>query len=178
MNLLEMANSIGVHGFLHCEELQKLVELACNRDVLEVGAYRGLSAWGMALTAKTMTSVDTFAARTNGQDQQENLTTYRDFLHATRRYSEGHILVYVGTSAQASCDLEGDYDLIFVDASHDFADVKADIEYWKPHMRAGGIWAFHDYMADQYPGVQQAVDEAFGPAQAGDVCVTLRVVRT
>src|SRR6186713_1466154 len=47
VNMLELAARIGVEGFLHCEELNKLIELAVNRDVLEVGSFRGLSAWGM-----------------------------------------------------------------------------------------------------------------------------------
>lgn len=190
MNLLELASAIGVDGFLHCEELQKLVELACNRDVLEIGSYRGLSAWGMALTAKTLTCVDTFSAATNGQDQRENRTTYRDFLRATDRYNDRHVLHYVGTSRQASVDLEGQYDLIFVDGAHDFAGVKQDIELWAPKLRAGGVWAFHDYGSSDYPGVKQAVDERFGTVDMriypsgvmfgldADVCVTLCVVKS
>ncbi len=178
MNLHELAKSIGVEGFLHCSELQMLVELACNRDVLEIGSYRGLSAWGMGLTAKTLTAVDTFSAATNGQDQRENRTTYRDFLRATSRYSAAHLLHYVGTSRQASIDIEGQYDLIFVDAQHTYEGVKEDIELWTPKLRPGGIWAFHDYCHLEYPGVKQATDERFGGAKPEDVCVTLRMVRT
>ncbi len=178
MNLLELAKSIGVEGFLHCSELAMLVELACNRDVVEIGSFRGLSAWGMALTAKTLTAVDTFSACTNGQDQRENRTTYRDFLRATARYSAAHLLHYVGTSRQASIDIEGQYDLIFCDAAHDYASVKQDIELWEPKLRSGGIWAFHDYGSTDYVGVKQAVDEKFGPAPEGSVCVTLRTVKT
>lgn len=175
MNLLELAKAIGVEGFLHCEELQRLVELACDRDALEIGSYRGLSAWGMGLTAKTLTCVDTFQARTNGQGQQENLTTLRDFLRATARYNERHVLYYVGTSQQASVDLEGMYDMIFVDADHSYPGVKRDIELWTPKMRPGGIWAFHDYGSTDYPGVKYAVDETF---PEGETYISLRIVRT
>ena len=50
---------------------------------------------------------------------------------------------------------------VFVDAEHDYGNVKADIAAWLPKVRYGGMLAGHDY-APQYPGVRQAVDEAFG----------------
>jgi predicted O-methyltransferase YrrM len=179
VNLLEIAKKLEICVYLHVGELEKLIELACNRDVLEVGCYRGGSAWGMGLTAKSLTCVDTFRAATDGVRQMENLTTYRDFLRATERYdSKKFLMSYVGTSQEASATIEAMYDMIFIDADHSYAGVKQDIALWESKLRPGGIWAFHDY-GDQFAGVKQAVDERFGCCQSQeDVCVTLRVVRT
>ena len=178
MNLIGLAGAINVHGFLHCNELHRLVELACNRDVLEIGSFRGLSAWGMGLTAKTLTCVDRFSATSDGVGESGNVTTLRDFLRATARYSQEMMLHYVGTSERAVVDIEGSFDMIFVDGDHSYNGVKSDIERWGSKLRPGGIWAFHDYAGEgaQYPGVKQAVDEKFGIPE--DVCVTLRVVKT
>lgn len=38
--------------------------------------------------------------------------------------------------------------LLFVDALHGYADVKADAEVWLPHVMVGGIAAFHDWYDD------------------------------
>ncbi len=52
-------------------------------------------------------------------------------------------------------------DLVFIDGAHDYLSVREDIEHWLPVVKPGGIIAGHDYVKD-YPGVIQAVDEAFG----------------
>jgi cephalosporin hydroxylase len=52
-------------------------------------------------------------------------------------------------------------DFVFIDASHDYQSVKQDIEAWLPKVRSGGIIAGHDYEPNEFPGVVQAVNEAF-----------------
>lgn len=160
MNLLELSEQIGIKGFLHCSELQRLVELAANRNVLEVGAFMGLSAWGMAITAKTVVSLDTFRANSAGQQQMAELTTLDDYVKAVSRF--GNVRWHVGTSEQGAAAGLGDFDMIFLDAMHTYEDVKADIERWWPRVKSGGLMAFHDYGHDHFPGVKQAVDERFG----------------
>jgi cephalosporin hydroxylase len=51
---------------------------------------------------------------------------------------------------------------VFIDADHSYAAVKQDIATWRPRIAKGGILAGHDY-DQQFPGVIQAVTEAFGP---------------
>lgn len=172
LNLLELAESINVYGFLHCEELQKLVELAANRDVLEIGSFRGLSAWGMGFVAQSLTCVDTFKANSAGQVQQPDFTTLEDFRQAVRRYS--HVAVHVMTSEDAAAVIDGDFDMVFIDAMHDYASVRMDIDRWWQRVRPGGVFVMHDYRHGDFPGVEQAADEVFGPAPEGTTLVTLR----
>lgn len=176
MNLLEIAKSAGVEGFLHCDEFQRLIELAAGKDVLEVGSFTGLSAYGMAWTAKTLCCVDTFQANTAGQYQMGVLTTLDAFIKATERFN--NVSYFVGTSAEANAKWPADcrFDFVFLDAMHTYEDVKADIARWWPRVRSGGVMAFHDYGHGDFPGVKQAVDERFGPARDGTVTVTLRVI--
>jgi hypothetical protein len=47
-------------------------------------------------------------------------------------------------------------DAVFIDASHDYRSVFADLGAWTPKVRAGGILAGHDY---DWPGVREAVAE-------------------
>lgn len=160
MNALERATAIGVEGFLHCSELEALMNLASGQDVLEIGSFKGLSAWGMASVARTLRCVDTFRANSAGQEQMQQMTTFTEFKMATSRYS--NVSEFIGTSEAAAQFLHDDYDFIFLDAMHTYGDVKADIERWWPRVREGGTMAFHDYGHEHFPGVKQAVDERFG----------------
>lgn len=162
MNLLEIGKQIGIEGFLHPDEGHKLVELAAGRDVLEVGAFMGLSAWLMGISAKSVFSVDTFRANTAGQFQLDKITTLDAYRFSISRYR--HIGHFVGTSTEADKQYNGDgFDMIFLDAMHDYENVKADIARWWDKLRPGGTWAMHDYGHGHFAGVKQAADERFGP---------------
>jgi predicted O-methyltransferase YrrM len=49
-------------------------------------------------------------------------------------------------------------DFVFLDASHTYEDVKADIQAWKPKVKRGGYFGGHDYQT-HFPGVIKAVNE-------------------
>ena len=50
-------------------------------------------------------------------------------------------------------------DFVFIDASHEYEDVKEDILAWLPKVKIGGILAGHDY--GTFEGVDRAVNEIF-----------------
>lgn len=55
---------------------------------------------------------------------------------------------------------DGHFDLVFLDAAHDYESVRADIQAWWPKVKTSGVLAGHDY--DQgWCGVRRAVDEFF-----------------
>ena len=49
-------------------------------------------------------------------------------------------------------------DFVFIDASHDYENVKADILAWRPKVKLNGYLGGHDYQ-ELFPGVMQAVAE-------------------
>ncbi len=157
---MEFAGKIGVEGFLHCSEMEKLSELSANKECLEVGSFKGLSAYAIAIGCKHLWCVDTFKANSAGQVQHEEFTTLDDFKAAISRFNNVNYLMM--TSLQASCTLKDEFDFVFLDAMHTYEDVKEDIQRWWPRVRSGGIMAFHDYGHWDFPGVKKAVDEYFG----------------
>jgi len=49
--------------------------------------------------------------------------------------------------------------MVYIDAAHDYENVKKDILVWLPKVKQGGIIAGHDVIIG---GVKQAVVEIFG----------------
>jgi SAM-dependent methyltransferase len=71
------------------------------------------------------------------------------------------------TSEQAANELKDKtFDLVFIDAAHDYESVKADIRRWYPLVREGGVMAGHDFN-HKWPGVQRAIAECFDLMQIG-----------
>lgn len=170
MTLLETTAALGIEGYLHLNEAEKLTELAIGKDVLEVGSFRGLSAYCMARVAKTLMCVDTFKADGGGQTQQDTFTTLEGFDRAVGRFKNVHR--FIASSEQAHNNplfAYSSYDFVFIDAMHTFDSVKLDIECWWPRVRTGGVMAFHDYghrvengVMLGFPGVKEAADALLG----------------
>lgn len=59
-------------------------------------------------------------------------------------------------------------DYVFIDAAHDYENVKADIAAWRALVKPGGWLAGHDYTNSE--GVKRAVDEAFPHAEKVGAC--------
>lgn len=181
----QLALLSGVTGYMQDSELEQLVVLAAGKRVLEVGSFKGLSAFCMVIVAESVTCVDTFAADASGVSQAGGgLTTLDAFKAATARFRT--VSHFVGTSELAATSPEGPqgtFDLVLIDATHEYEDCKQDIQLWWPRVKPGGLLVFHDYghtlnadgtVAGGFPGVTKAVDEIFGPAPIGTVVVSLR----
>jgi len=52
------------------------------------------------------------------------------------------------------------FDLVFIDAAHDYPNVMADIDVWWPLVKVGGVLAGHDFN-HKWPGVERAVADSF-----------------
>jgi hypothetical protein len=71
------------------------------------------------------------------------------------------------TSVEAAAKApDHSFDFVYIDARHDYASVKEDLEAWASKVRPGGILAGHDYVDGDLPQgefyVKSAVDEFFG----------------
>ena len=58
------------------------------------------------------------------------------------------------------------FDLVFIDALHDYESVKQDIALWWPHVRVGGMLTGHDFN-HKWPGVERAVADSFNLLNIG-----------
>ncbi len=62
------------------------------------------------------------------------------------------------TSEEASKEIPNNLDFVYIDGSHDYEDIKRDIELYYVKIKKGGILGGHDFWADQI-GVCRAVLE-------------------
>lgn len=71
------------------------------------------------------------------------------------------------TSLEASKRLGADdWDVVFIDALHDYPSVKEDIALWWPLVKFGGLLAGHDYN-HKWPSVERAVADSFNLMDVG-----------
>ncbi len=67
------------------------------------------------------------------------------------------------SSVEAAATFKDDsIDLVMLDGGHDYVSIRADIDAWRPKLRADGILAGDDY---NWGGVRKALDETFLPDQ-------------
>lgn len=146
------------HGYYN-----KIINSASQgQRFVEVGTYKGKSILYLAEGLKEKSvevelyGVDTLLGSEEHKDaKNEILTKYFDNIEPLR----DQITTIVTTSLQASKLFENEsLDFVFIDASHDYENVKADILAWMPKVKKGGILSGHDYNK-HWPGVIQAVDE-------------------
>jgi hypothetical protein len=168
-----------VEGWMHPEELIWLAEQAARLqpgDVwVEVGAWKGRSTAAVVLAAGkdvVVCTVDTFAGSQEHIAAGLSVNDLRDCFLKTReklgwlRPNGPDLLMHSGYSVpvavlfdDASCAA------VFIDAAHDYASVKADLEVWLPKVKPGGLLAGHDR---NEPGVRQALNDALGGGQVHD----------
>ena len=82
----------------------------------------------------------------------------REFYTAEVKAKYGNRLVPIEASSEQAADsfADGSLDLVFIDADHNYAFVKKDIEKYTPKLKPTGLLTGHDI---DYPGVNKAVNE-------------------
>lgn len=150
--------------------LRRLVQDAATRlgrepFVVELGTYIGQSTKAMADAGAIVCSIDNLEGNPHDSTYVQYALSGKDGIESVRRENLGDLLgskviLVVGDSTAVGRDWHKPIDMLYVDADHDYAPTKANIEAWLPHVREGGIIAGHDY-DPQFPGTIKAVNEMF-----------------
>lgn len=158
----------GIKGWFSFPKLytEMVKRFDSKSNFVEIGTYKGRSASYMAVEIINSDKdiafycVDTWL----GSDEHKKIksviedTLYDEFLNNTKSVSS-IIKPIRSTSIKAANYFEdGFFDFIFIDASHDYDNVKNDLKAWFPKLKSTGVFAGHDYVPC-WRGVQQAVDE-------------------
>jgi hypothetical protein len=137
--------------------------------VLEVGSWAGRSAIIMSQSgAAHVTCVDTWGGNTNDEGCKQYDGQAGSPFEVFQRNTAGmNISAVKAKSPDAAAKFrDGQFDIVYIDAEHDYESVKQDILAWKP--KAKHILAGHDYHA--FDGVKRAVaDCGLVPVVNGNV---------
>lgn len=131
---------------------------------VEVGCWKGKSASYMAVEiANSGKNIDFYCVDhwLGGPDHKgwDVLPNLYNIWKKNMEPLQDYFIEMKMSSIEASKQFDdASLDFVFVDASHEYEDVKLDIEHWMPKMKVGGIIAGHDYVRG-CPGVRLAVDE-------------------
>jgi len=135
---------------------------------VEVGSWKGRSSCCMAveiINSKKSIKFDCvdlweYSDSQNDISSNEFEGVYGEFISNISKVAH-YINPVKSTSVEASkLYLDASLDFVFIDAAHDYENVKKDIEAWLPKMKSGGIISGHDYFFSQ--GVRRAVHEILG----------------
>jgi predicted O-methyltransferase YrrM len=163
---MNIENAKKIFGWMPDNELAWLATYAAvYKNIVEIGSFMGRSTRALAdNTHGIVTAVDTWAGSDEEQHRKLLEGKSPDWLYE-QFHSNMSGLNNVGWRRMPSLEAaayskahEDEFDFIFIDASHDYNNVKADILAWGPLLREGGTLAGHDFHSGA-PGVIQAVDE-------------------
>lgn len=172
MNHIFNQPQFGEFWFDYPELYSEMVKrFSSGSKFVEVGSWKGMSSAYMAVEiANSEKNIDFYCVDTwNGSVEHElygmdtsslyetfiqNMNPVKDYFKAIR-----------SESLEAAKQFEDNsLDFVFIDASHEYKDVKDDIISWLPKVKYGGVIAGHDYAKldgtdPDFPGVKLAVHE-------------------
>ena len=165
--MIDIVPSLTIDGWMDQPELEWLAEKAQTHErIVEVGAWMGRSTMTLANhTAGIVYAVDHWRGSIEHQSGLANKPQewlYEEFHRNLEKHIESGKVVPVPVSSVEAAYrfarvLKAPlFDMVFIDASHDYENVKADIESWRPLVR--GMLCGHDA---GHPPVMQATHEAF-----------------
>ncbi len=164
-----------IQGWFQCEQLYREMVAQANDGAVfvEVGAWKGRSAAFMAVeiinSGKNITFhvVDHFRGSREHETEGAitNGTLMSEFCENMRPVYGNYNLIATNSVTAAATFADASCDFVYIDASHEYEDVRWDIQAWLPKMKPGGVLAGDDY--NVFPGVTKAVSELLPDAYIG-----------
>ena len=151
-----------VDGWFGFEKFYNELEFFDGMHIVEIGCWKGKSSSCMAVNIINsgkqvkFDCVDTWqGSEEHGEQGPELFEEFKKNMEPVKEYYTPKQM----TSLEAAELYEdGSLDMVWIDASHDYENVKADILAWKSKVKIGGIFGGDDYHHN-WGGVIQAVDE-------------------
>jgi len=168
MNHIYDQPQFGENWFSYPNLYKKMVEkFPSGSKFVEIGSWKGKSSAYMAVEIANsyknieFSCVDTWEGSIEHQDRNDLDSLYNTFIENMKPLEK-----YYSSLRMASLDAvnrfeDDSLDFVFIDASHEYEDVKNDIIHWMPKLKETGIIGGDDYGNRYFPGVKKAVEEIF-----------------
>lgn len=164
---MDISKAQKIEGWMSDPELEWLAKQAAEHDlIVEIGSYRGRSTRALGDNARgfVVTIDDFYGPRDEPVDEFTKKENYKAFITNMSDLLKKHKVQVVKIPYEKIDSIPFlrvlHPDFVFIDGSHEYLDVKRDINYWKPKMKSGGLLSGHD---SSHPPVVQAVSELLGP---------------
>jgi len=176
--MIDRARLEALEVLMSAGEIERLCELASEvprtQEIVEVGSYTGGSAAWMTTACRAhITCIDAWAdldwngASMVGEDVLAKFLKVVDWTAVT---------ALRGRSVDVAQMWLKPIGLLFIDANHDYGEVRADYEAWHRHIVPGGWIVFHDYpwtpedVSFRSEGPGRVVDEIVWPSGLWEEC--------
>jgi predicted O-methyltransferase YrrM len=148
--------------FNQLKGLKMLIDEYINEHTImvEIGSFSGVSAELFSLHCKEIHCVDLWDTYWEIEDKQR--TEFAEYTFNKLLVNYNNIKKIKDSSTNAANMFEDkSLDFVYIDAAHDYENVKKDILAWLPKVKNGGCIAGHDYRYDPNIGVYEAVNDIF-----------------
>lgn len=167
-----MTDLDGLVGLITVDAGEVLAGLAAqvptDRAIVEVGSHKGMSTAYLASGSKAGHGAPVFAVDPwdlpgnvygkHGYNQPSVREQFEAQLRAARLWSR--VTPTQGFSVDVAKDWTGpEIGLLFIDADHEEASVRADVAAWVPHLAADHVIVLDDLDTPRNPGVRVVADE-------------------
>jgi predicted O-methyltransferase YrrM len=146
-------------GLLLTELLNIMPDKKIN--IAEIGVFkgRGTAMWNVELINNNIEydyyAIDHFL----GSDEHNKNVDYHSITVNNLEKIKDKIKIIRNDSISESKNYDDEFfDIVYIDASHDYESVKADILAWLPKVKKGGVLCGDDYVPE-WPSVKKAVNE-------------------
>jgi predicted O-methyltransferase YrrM len=162
-------------GCLNNEQGAMLYWLAAHPPargtVVEIGSFMGRSTLWLAAGVQyagigRVVSIDPHAGHERPAIHVEHTDTFSAFLrHVEQAGLSGYVEPIREASARVAARWADPVDLLWIDGSHAYEDVLADLEGFAPQVVPGGHVVLHDTRGRRFPGVRRAARDFFSRAR-------------
>jgi predicted O-methyltransferase YrrM len=161
----------GVEGWLHIDEARRLYQLIRSWPVgdepltlVEIGSWKGRSSITMATALQDagvegrVWAIDPHKGSVEHVEMWGEVDTYDEFLANIERSGAAPRIEPLRMASHDARPTFGDrsVDLLFIDGSHEYVDVRRDIDDWLSALREPAVVGFND---SSWPGVYRALRE-------------------
>ena len=175
LKTINITAAAAIEGWMSEQELTWLAEQAVERRcIVEIGSYLGRST--RALLDHTPGVVYAFDDWKGPRDVyvedrsqlalkfMKNVEAFKTMMNWEETEGKLHMVV-CGYEELYRSDYKVSPDMVFIDGSHEYEDVKRDILFWKDKLITGGLLCGHD---SQFDDVAHAVNEVLGEVKVAE----------
>ena len=161
------------YGGMSRGELSCLYDFCKDKTVLELGSMVGMSSYVIASVCKNISCVDIWNDTFDHVSDRQKVVYENDWVASStskmvdvfklncKVFLESGKMRMVRGETSSVCDSfeNENFDLVMIDAGHEYEEVLADIGNYIRNVKEDGNLLFHDYGCTMWTGVSQACDE-------------------